>query len=518
MAHELRDYQVQALSQITASFNSQLNPRVIYSLPTGGGKTVIFSTKTKEYPGPVVVTVHRKELVGQTVNQLVKAGVERDDICLFGAGTAIHKLGQCRVVVAMVQSMSSRLRSGVTDLATHFCRVPGRPLLLMDEIHHGAADSWTELIQHFAETYPELALLGFTATTVRTDGLGLHRAGFDTILEGPTVTQLMDRDPPVLRRLVAYSTPERKRLVQGSGDPVEEYLEHAAGRQSILFAQSVGASIAVARRFVESGISAEHIDSGMSAKDRAWVLQNFRDGVTKVLCNHSIVSEGFDVSDVACVILDRRMGSELVFKQAVGRAMRLGGKDHAEGVVLDCWGNYDRFDPEARYRHTLADTQEADDDDGASKEPDGLPVEQRVSTEGIGTDGSDFDPAQAVELELRRKRSAQLTDLVEHHLVEASGMGRKPFSVIHKMMRNGTLRNIDELVNAVDQVAGKKHAALFIAAEYRVCETTADLQHLADYLWLDLEETTRRYQYHKQELRRPKKISTPMPAREPVPV
>ena len=515
MDYELRPYQVQARSRIIDALLKHFNPRIVLSLPTGAGKTVTFADLVQWYDGPVLIGVHRRELVPQTVEKLIGAGISREDIAIFGSGTNPETLGRCRVVVAMIQSMSARLRrcGDSESLAEILCRVPGRPLLLLDEIHHGAAATWTELIEHFTETYPQVALLGVTATPVRTDGKGLERAGFTTIIEGPSVGDLVRQG--FLRSLDVFSTPVQdlgsehmeEYRYKGVGDPLVEYRKHAMGRQGILFSRSVGASLMTAQRFCDDGIPAAHVDGRMKLVDRAGVIQQFKDGHLNVLCNHSLVSEGFDVPNVACVMLDRPVGSEVVFRQAVGRAMRLGDNDNTPGVLIDCWGNYGRFNPESKCRATLQDTREQlpeeEQDDDA---PEENIVAGRLKTDAVGTDGVDFDPAAAIQLELKPRQAQLLTAEVEMQLARAASTGRKPFSVIHELIKTGGITTVRELIHAVKQVAAKKHASMFVAAEYRLCETAGDLAVLAKFLRLDPEEAQRRYSEHQATLKRPRKV------------
>jgi len=515
MAYDLRPYQRQVRRQIVAALMGCFNPRVVFSLPTAAGKTIIFTDVVDGYDGPVVIGVHRRELVIQTVEKLVKGDIPREDIGIFGAGGNPERLGRCRVVVAMIQSMSARLRrcGDTENLAENLIRVPGRPLLLLDEIHHAAAATWTELIEHFVETHPQVALVGCTATPVRSDGKGLERAGFTTIIKGPSVGELVQGG--WLRRLIVFSPPvldlgpehRQEYRYKGVGDPVVEYRKHALGRQAILFSQSVGASHMTAQRFMDDGIPAAHVDGRMKLADRAVIIEDFKAGKIHVLCNHSLVSEGFDVPNVAVVILDRPIGSDVVFRQAVGRAMRLGDNDKTDGVLIDTWGNYARFNPESACRSTLKDTKEQlPEGEGAEDAPEDLEEGQRLKKDAVGTDGVDFDPRAAIELELQPQQAALFTTAVETQLAQASSTGRKPFSAIHGLIRSGEISCIRELIHAIKQVAAKKHAAMFVAAQYRLCERPEDLAVLAKFLRLDHEEAQRRYSDCQAEHKRPRKV------------
>ena len=78
---ELYDYQKEAIFKIFKSFeNAPENYHLLYQLPTGGGKTVIFSEITrqflKHYQKKVLILTHRIELCKQTARMLNEFGVD----------------------------------------------------------------------------------------------------------------------------------------------------------------------------------------------------------------------------------------------------------------------------------------------------------------------------------------------------------------------------------------------------------------------------------------------------------
>ena len=72
---ELYDYQHGAISQIFEKFDTERDDyHLLYQLPTGGGKTVIFSEMVRQYlkhhDKKVLVMTHRVELCSQTSKML----------------------------------------------------------------------------------------------------------------------------------------------------------------------------------------------------------------------------------------------------------------------------------------------------------------------------------------------------------------------------------------------------------------------------------------------------------------
>jgi superfamily II DNA or RNA helicase len=75
--HQLRPYQQQAVSEIRTAF-TQRHRSVLFVLPTGGGKTTIFSHITEQTAARgnrVCVLVHRQELLRQASASLDQMGV-----------------------------------------------------------------------------------------------------------------------------------------------------------------------------------------------------------------------------------------------------------------------------------------------------------------------------------------------------------------------------------------------------------------------------------------------------------
>jgi len=82
---ELYSYQKGAIDRIFQAFeNAPSDYHLLYQLPTGGGKTVIFSEIVRQYikthQKKVLVMTHRVELCKQTSNMLTEFGVKKAPI------------------------------------------------------------------------------------------------------------------------------------------------------------------------------------------------------------------------------------------------------------------------------------------------------------------------------------------------------------------------------------------------------------------------------------------------------
>ena len=127
---QLRDYQNLAISNVRKSYKAR-HRSVLLTLPTGAGKTVIFSeiTKLAKLKGAnVLILVHRKELIDQAGDKLSKADVK------YGVIAAGHKESKNNVQVASVQTLINRLNN-----PEQF------DLIIIDEAHHSVANSWRKI-------------------------------------------------------------------------------------------------------------------------------------------------------------------------------------------------------------------------------------------------------------------------------------------------------------------------------------------------------------------------------------
>lgn len=330
----LRPYQAQAVDDIRAAFKS--HRRVLYQLPTGGGKTVIFCHITREAVRKgkrVLILVHRQELLRQTTSKLSQWGVPWETI---EAGKPT--LNEWPVSVAMVQTAARR------ELKTY-------DLIICDEAHHAVAGSWAGII----EKQPQAYLLGVTATPCRMDGKGLGDA-FDVLLEGVKMRQLITDgflcEPKIYAASVADLTGVRSvggdynrgdletALLKSriTGDAVREYQQHADGLPAIVFCVSVQHAQATAQAFNNAGYCSAAVDGSMDDSERKRLINGLTTGKVQVLTSCDIVSEGTDIPAVAAAILLRPTKSEALYLQQVGRALRpMEGKQHA--IILDHAGN-----------------------------------------------------------------------------------------------------------------------------------------------------------------------------------
>lgn len=335
---QLRPYQQHAVDQLRACYAAGKRAP-LFVLPTGGGKTVVFSHVAQNAVARgkrVCILVHRQELLMQSSRSLTGMGVPHG---LIAPG---HNQTQHAVQIASVQTLARRLGK----------RAYNFDLLIVDEAHHAAAGTWGKII----EAMPSARLLGVTATPIRTDGQGLSSV-FDDMVLGPTMPELIDMG--FLVRPVVFAPPtqlsldgvrkrggdydqrqvaERMDKPTITGSAVEHYRKLCAGKPAVAFCASVEHARHVAEQFRSAGFRAQSVDGQMLDTERKRAIDGLGNGSLHVVTSCDIISEGTDIPIVSAAILLRPTQSTGLYIQQVGRALRpADGKDRA--IILDHVGN-----------------------------------------------------------------------------------------------------------------------------------------------------------------------------------
>ena len=345
---QLRPYQEALVAQIR--FQYQLgHSSVLAVLPTGGGKTVIFShiaQSAARKGNRVCILVHRAELLDQASRSLTAMDVQHGCIRANRKMDLTHS-----VQVASVQTLARRLHLIPPDFFQ---------LLVVDEAHHTNAGTWRNVVQHFNAA----KLLGVTATPIRGDGRGLGE-WYQAMVLGPSSQQLTEEGflasakvlaPPgfdasgLRKRMGDFDQKQAAQRVKTiMGDCVGHYRKHLPGQTAIAFCCSVAHAEAVADLFKSAGITAASIDGTMSNDCRQDLLQRLGSGKIKVLTSCALIGEGVDVPSVGGCILLRPTESVGLHLQMIGRCLR--PQSGKRAVVLDHVGNT------LRLGHHLEDRQ-----------------------------------------------------------------------------------------------------------------------------------------------------------------
>lgn len=349
----LRDYQRAALDKLTERWEEGEKNRLAVVLPTGAGKTVCFAHLSVDHVRRgirTLVIAHREELLTQAAGK-VKAVAPHLKVGMVKAEKDEHQ--DANVVVASVQTLAVRKRREA---------ITGVGLVIVDEAHHAAADTYVEVLQHFG-AWRGLPTAGFTATMARQEG-GLAEVWEDVVYRRDILEMIRDRHlvdvrgkTVVVDGLALDDVKSRGGDFQdgqlgqalddaGAAEVVADaYREHASDRAGIVFTPTVATAHTMAEALTKAGITTGVVSGDMPKAKRAEALQAYASGDLQVLSNCMVLTEGFDAPWASCAVIARPTRSAPLYVQMVGRVLRP-FKGKTDALVLDVAG--------ASSRHRLA--------------------------------------------------------------------------------------------------------------------------------------------------------------------
>lgn len=306
--------------------------------PCGAGKSYIFSAMAKNTKGNVLVLVHRRELKEQHEKLFYNLGIKNARVNTYQ--TERNRLGQ----------------------------YPTPKLLIVDEAHLSRSKGWSEIVEYY-DTYT----VGLTATPIRLDGKPLGSI-YRTMVQGITTKELIRRKCLSPFEYYAPVTVETDNLKISAGDFIVKDLEKlmddraiysnilrswqkiAENEKTISYCVTIDHAKKTADMFTAAGYPAVEIDGETPTKKRDQIMQDFRDGKIKILCNVGIISEGVSIDDVTCCLLLRPTQSHALYWQQAMRCMRYQPDKIAK--IIDCVGNYARNPlPDADVEWSLTKTE-----------------------------------------------------------------------------------------------------------------------------------------------------------------
>lgn len=336
----LRPYQKEALESIQSFRKKNINKQLIV-LPTGSGKTVIFSHLPKLDSSllPMLVIAHRSELLQQAKQKIKDYNPE----LTVEIEQAEKKAGKVDVVIASVQTLGRADSERINTFSKNYFKS-----IIVDEAHHAAAPTYRRIIDHYEHEY----LLGVTATPQRGDSTRLIDV-FQEIVYYKTIQDLIEQG--WLARLKGYRVTTNVDLTNvevTEGDFIQSQLEDAVNnsyrnklvvdtyinicpnKKTIVFAAGVDHAAKLVKEFRRNNVQAELIVGDTPDQERSDILQKFKNGSISVLVNVGVLTEGFDEPSVEVILLARPTKSNLLYTQIVGRGTRLyDGKTHC--IVID---------------------------------------------------------------------------------------------------------------------------------------------------------------------------------------
>lgn len=344
----LRPYQNDSIHGLRDGFRER-HLRQVLCLPTGAGKTVVFSEMARmaaERGTRTLVLTDRVELFKQTMAAIDRTGHIAQ---LVNAASKGEPRPDAVVTLGMVETVKRRVANWPNFTPD---------LIIIDEAHKG---NFTSIL----DTYPHARVIGATATPI-----GKHFYKYYTNIVSPIdipelidggflapckafqmVEDLSDLDTKAGEYTDSSLTAHynRPKLFDGV---IEQYREKANGTKAIIFNVNIEHAENVTAAFNEAGIPSRCVTSKTPTEERTRTLAAFKAGAFPVLNNCGILTTGYDEPSIETVIMNRATKSLTLWLQCCGRGSRtFDRKDFF--TVLDFGMNHkqhDRWDAPREWR------------------------------------------------------------------------------------------------------------------------------------------------------------------------
>ncbi|MEO9513179.1 MAG: DEAD/DEAH box helicase [Flavobacteriaceae bacterium] len=347
----LYDYQLEDLKKIFEHINKLPGgSNVLYQLPTGGGKTVVFSEITRKYiqdmGKKVMVLTHRIELSRQTSRMLHGFGVANKVI--NSEVKELHDQDDYMCFVAMVETLNNRLQEEKVT-------INNIGLVIIDEAHY---NSFRKLFKYFENS----TIIGVTATPLSSNIKLPMKDHYKHLIIGESIKSLIQRQFLARADLYNYDVSLKTLKLGINGDYtvkssdefygnhsmlgklVSAYEEIAKGTKTLIFNNGINTSLYVYETFKKAGYDVRHLDNKNTATERKEILDWFAKTPGAILTSVSILTTGFDEPSVQSIILNRATRSLTLYFQMIGRGSRI-LPEKKEFKVIDMGNNIARFGP-----------------------------------------------------------------------------------------------------------------------------------------------------------------------------
>lgn len=363
----LRKPQRLAHKRLKESFLEGKDTHKIIVLPTGAGKTGVIGLAPFEISDGKVLVITPSLVIREGIsddfdtrtqyNFWTKRNVILNDENLpsvyryAGYNTSGDKkrvmryLNNAHIVVANIHKVYNKnSKKALTDILDK----DFFDMIIIDEAHHSAADSWLKTLEHFSAK----KIVKLTATPFRSDEKELDgdivyeysmadainnkyiknvvsedytNEELKFILDGEEVdkeTALDIMDKNWVSRSVAYSKGCSKTIVDMSLKTLREKRTNGnAHHQIIAVACSIEHAKQIMELYEEVGLSAAYVTSDRPEESEKAIIE-FKKGQIDVLVNVNMLGEGFDHPNISIAAIFRPFRTLPPYAQFIGRALR----------------------------------------------------------------------------------------------------------------------------------------------------------------------------------------------------
>ncbi|MGJ0319024.1 DEAD/DEAH box helicase [Aliarcobacter cryaerophilus] len=339
---ELRDYQKDI---ITRAIKSKGN--ILIQAPTGSGKTVIAeeivkfhkdSNKKTLFLAPKINLLEQTAKAFANLNPQIIHGSNKEDI-----DTQAHSF------VSTIQTISRRV---------DFLSSMNFDYIIFDEMHYGVKGKMQEIIKNIHKG----KIIGLSATPYDEEGK-LLTENFDVIIDDYDAKYMVDNGYLVNIKSFEAFTPNLSGIKTKIGDWDINELDFRFNKpeivnkivsatkdilknrdKTIVFCINISHAEAICKAYQKVGLKSEVTHSNISKENQKKIVDKFKNGDTKVLVSVDQLTTGFDVPQTDTIVIARPTQSQNLYKQIVGRALRLSpSTNKKEAILLDCGGVISRL-------------------------------------------------------------------------------------------------------------------------------------------------------------------------------
>jgi superfamily II DNA or RNA helicase len=289
-------------------------------MPTGSGKTFTFCQIAKDFfienIQKVLILVHRTELLEQAQQSL-------GEKC-FRIEKGINQIPtDFDYYVGMVETISRRIK-----------KLPKFGLVVIDEAHIGNFKK----MPFFSDNTTKV--IGVTATPIGTKPLSEQ---YDKLIIPTSISELIELNFLLDCKTYAFAsdlvTKENFKIKKGEFDEkqmedfyssekmvknvLNAYWDYSAGKKTMIFNVNLNHNESVYNAFKNEGLNVYSITGETAKKERAKIIENFKNEKDAIICNVGVLTTGFDEPSTETIILNRATKSLVLYLQMVGRGARI---------------------------------------------------------------------------------------------------------------------------------------------------------------------------------------------------
>jgi superfamily II DNA or RNA helicase/HKD family nuclease len=336
--------QIEALEELHKTMEEEYNKALVV-MATGLGKTYLAGFFAQNFER-VLFIAHREEILYQAKESFQKVMPQKK----FGIYNGKVKEADADAVFASIFTLSMKIH-------LQQFRPDEFDLIIVDEFHHAAADSYQRVLDYFTPKF----LLGITATPDRNDnkdvyaicdGNVAYRLDFLDAIKRKWLAPFKyygiydDTDYSQIRWLGTHYDEEQllqAQLREELADKILRAWEEKKQTRTIGFCSSIRQANYLSNFFNQHGYRTVSLHSQQLGLNRKAEIKKLSDGELDVIFTVDLFNEGVDIPAVDTLLFVRPTESLTVFTQQIGRGLRIyPGKEAC--VIIDLIGNYRNAD------------------------------------------------------------------------------------------------------------------------------------------------------------------------------